>query len=502
MNLRKSLAAIFLLLLTSVLFGCSLLQEGDSEFQNPTDQAPPNFATVTHTPTPVPTTTPTPEPTPIPRIVRATDQNIDEDGTLQVAEVSLPADGWLVIYREVDGQPEKVIGQKPLSAGVHEAVTVDIDPEQATSTLYAGLNIDAGVQGIFEYPGADEPWPGEPRTRINVEIQLPRPLIAVTDQAISEDGIVTLDEVNALEPTWVLIHVDEGGEIGPAVGKILLEPGNHENATVSIPWREATPVLYAVLYEDQGEPGRFDSESDQPILINGQPVMASFQTTYPPNIVAYDQPVIDGGIVVDRVISNGSGWIAVYYDDGGQPGLIIGSAPLEDGLNTNIRVQLIESAVTPQLFLRLHQDSEPGDPFGFPAEDPEVLYNNRLPPPTTIRTDGGAHVIVEEQMIGPDDPVTVKLAVAPTDAWVAVQVDEDGQPGRMIGRTLIPAGVNRDVQIPLDAGWQPGLYHIVFYRDLGTAGRYDALGVDPLFTNPGGGVVRVPFTIQAQPNQP
>ena len=499
---RKFLAAILIFLMAATLIGCSLLQQGDSEFQDETDQNPPGFATVTLTPTPTPTSTPTPEPTPIPRIVRMSDQTVDESGRLLVDEVSLPADGWVVIYREADGEPDEPIGQLPLAAGVHEEVTVIVEAENATETLFAGLNIDAGVPGVFEFPGVDEPWPGEPRTSFKAEVLLPRAGIEVTDQIIGENGLVTLDRVESLNPSWVLIHNDEGGEIGPAIGRILLAPGLHENVPVTIPWRDATPTLYAVLYEDGGEPGRLDAaDSDRPILVDGQPVTATFRATYPANIVIFDQPVINSAITVDRAISNGPGWIAVYYDDGGQPGLIIGSAPLEDGLNTNIPVELIESAVTPQLFLRLHEDSEPGDPFGFPTEDPQVLYNDRLPPATAMRTDGGAHVIVEDQAIGQDDPARIKLAVAPEDAWVAIQIDEDGEPGRMVGRTLIPAGVSRDVQIALDAGWQPGRYHVVFYKDLGTPERYDPLGVDPLFINADGSVVRVPFTIQTDTDQ-
>ncbi|MBK9613796.1 hypothetical protein [Candidatus Amarobacter glycogenicus] len=73
-----------------------------------------------------------------------------------------------------------------------------------------------------------------------------------------------------------------------------------------------------------------------------------------------DQPVIGGTITVERVISNGPGWLVVYQDEGGSPGLIIGSAPLVDGLNEQVPVSVRESGVTPQLFIFLHEDTEPG----------------------------------------------------------------------------------------------------------------------------------------------
>lgn len=495
--------AAILLVLVSILAGCSLLERDGTGSQSEPTQTSAAFATVTLTPEPTPTATPTPQPTAVPRSIRATGTTVDESGMITIDYASLPEDGWLVIYRQVDGQPGDVIGQTALAAGVHEDVDVTVDPSAATSTLYAGLHVDAGTKGVFEFPGDDEPWPGEPKTRLQAELLMPRPSIEVADQAVSDDGVVMLDRVEVQDPTWVLLFADAGGVAGQPVGRTLLEPGIHENVTMRIPWRQATPVLHAVLYEDQGEAGRLeDIVTDPPILIDGQPIMASFRATYPPNILVFDQPLIDSGIEVNRVISDGPGWIVVYYDEEGQPGLIIGSAPLNDGLNENVRVNVIESAVTPQLYVRLHEDSEPDDDFNFPAEDPVVLFDNRLPPAVPFRITNDAQIIVENQEIGDDDPVTVSLVVNPVDTWVAVQIDQEGQPGRMLGRTLVPAGVNTDVQIQLDPGWEPGVMHIVLYRDLGTPKRYDALGVDPLLANSDGKFVQLPFTLDSRADMP
>jgi hypothetical protein len=489
-------ATIWLIILpVFALVGCSLRQNDPESSATPSPVTP-TFPTVTLTPTLTPTPTPTPEPTVIPRLVRASAQSVDDEGTLVVETVSLPADGWLVIYRQTDGNPGEIIGQTPLAAGEHTDVNVVIDPSTVTETLYAGLHIDEGAKGIFEFPGEDEPWPGEPRTRIDIDILLPRASIEVADQAVGEDGLVTIDRVEVVEPSWVLIHGTENGRVGQPLGRILLEPGIHENVVLSIHWREATPTLSAVLYQDSGETGQLDIDNgDRPVLVNGEPVTATFQATYPPYILVFDQPVVEGAILVDRVISNGPGWLAVYYDEDGQPGLIIGSAHLEDGLNENVLVNLIESAVTPQLYLRLHEDSELGDPFGFPAEDPVVLFDNRMPPATALRTDAGAHIMVDNQPATEEEQVSVSRVITPVDTWVAVHVDDEGQLGPMIGRTLVAPGVNRDVEIALDLGRTPGAFHIVLYRDLGEPGRFDALGVDPFLTNGDRTVVRVPFTL-------
>ena len=153
--------------LLPLLVGCSLLGGDD----NPVDGTPPPVVTVTLTPTPTPEPTATPSPTPIaPRVVMD-DQSLDDSGELVAAEVALPGPGWLVVLREDDGAPGESIGQTPLAGGLHQDVRVSVDPALATETLYARLHVDAGVEGVFEYPGADEPYPGEPGATFAVALE-------------------------------------------------------------------------------------------------------------------------------------------------------------------------------------------------------------------------------------------------------------------------------------------------------------------------------------------
>lgn len=208
--------------------------------------------------------------------------------------------------------------------------------------------MDAGVEGVFEYPGKDQPYPGKPGATFAVALQMLRPVIEAAEQTVGEDNIAVLALVEVLEPSWVVIHADEDGQAGEVLGAVRLEAGVHENVAVSIDRRYATPTLYAVLHEDDGQAGVMEFPArDRPVLVNGKPVVATFAAHYPPYVLVYDQPLIDGTITVDRVISEGPGWVAIYSDQDGQPGLIIGFAALEDGLNEQVRVQLIESAVTP-----------------------------------------------------------------------------------------------------------------------------------------------------------
>jgi hypothetical protein len=424
------------------------------------------------------------------------DQTLDESGVLIAAEVSLPSPGWLTIYRESEGQPDTIIGRQSLAPGVHENVEVSVDIEQATETLFAGVHTDLGAEGVFEYPGEDEPFPNEPETEFVVELAIPQPQIEVGEQTVGDDGIITLARLELLEPTWILIHADEGGEIGPVVGGLILDAGSYENVRLAIDWRKATPTLYAVLHKDGGEARVLDyPEGDLPVLSNGRPIVAEFKAVYPPEILVFDQPVVNNEIVIERVISNGPGWIAIYNELDGQPGFIIGSAPLADGLNEQVAVSLLPSRLTPQLYARLHVDSEPGDDFNFPAQDPEVRYNGRLPSAVAFRTDETAHALVRDQQLGEGNTLTVDHIVSAVNAWAAIYADADGQAGELLGRTWIPAGINRDVLVEVDPPPAPGVVHLVLYEDLGQPEEFEAPTIDLPLDNNDNRPIRIPFTI-------
>lgn len=88
--------------------------------------------------------------------VSVMDQAI-EDGMVTVPEVVSDGQGWMVIHADDDGSPGPVIGQAQVSDGVNRDVSVEIDVEMATETLYAMLHADTGEMGAYEFPDADPP---------------------------------------------------------------------------------------------------------------------------------------------------------------------------------------------------------------------------------------------------------------------------------------------------------------------------------------------------------
>lgn len=89
--------------------------------------------------------------------IEVEDQALGPDDTVVIAMVVMDQPGWVVIHADDDGTPGPVIGFASVEAGTTTDVTVEIDPDEATDTLHAMLHVDAGEEGVFEFPGPDVP---------------------------------------------------------------------------------------------------------------------------------------------------------------------------------------------------------------------------------------------------------------------------------------------------------------------------------------------------------
>ena len=470
------------------------VQPGDISATVPA-AAPSAIPTATQPPTA------TPEPTPIVPSITVDTPSLKEDGRLIISNVIIPDAGWLVIYQDEAGEPGAILGYARLVPGENSPITITIAARDATPTLFAQLHEDAGTYGLFEYPGPDIPL--DDGTDIiaesfQVDIQLPVPAIEVAEQMISSDGLAHIKGVFALEPGWLVIHNRENGEVGPAIGQIPVQSGQNDDLAFPIRWNIASTELLAGLYEDKEQPGGFDQDTDLPVLDEGSAIVAEFDVTLPPDIFVYDQALRDSKITVERATSDGPGWIAAYFDEAGQPGLIIGFAYLADGVNEFIDVELLETAVTERLFLILHEDSGNLREFDFPAADLPVIYEGQLLPPFLINISPGNYLITRDQPLGEETNITVPLVMTDLDTWLVIHnVDETGEADEAIGQTWIPAGINRDVQVIIDPDRSSGTIFAILHQDNAPLKQFDFPGgVDiPLLRNlfP----IQSPFTLEA-----
>jgi hypothetical protein len=492
-KIHYHLKTIYLLLLLVVgLTGCFRPNADEAatrtlsptETTTPAVSGPTSRPTNTPRPTQRPTNTSSPTPEPIRPSISVEEQSLAESGRLTISQVVAPSAGWLALQADEEGEPGAVLGYTEVEAGENEGVAVTVDPMQATETIHALLYLNEdGEPAANADTFATLTAVASESFAITIEVMLPA--VVVSDQAVSYDGVVQVESVVSSGPGWLVLYADADEMFGPALAMAPLVEGLNEQVTLSINWREATPDLHVALYRDTGRPGRFDfPEADPPVLVRNSPVTSSFHVTLPPDIFILDQPVVNGQVVIERVISNGPGWVVIQFDEEGQPGLIIGWAHLEDGLNEQVVVPVREEAVTPTMFAYLHEDTGLIGEFEYPAADNPIRFEGRAPDLVSFNTQPGNYLMTQDQVLA-GDTITIPLVVADTNLWVVVYADNNGELAGIIGRTWVPAGVNRQVVVQIDTNRATDTVQAVLHIDAATPEQFDYPNGDdvPLFRN-------------------
>ncbi len=135
-----------------------------------------------------------------------------------------------------------------------------------------------------------------------------------------------------------------------------------------------------------------------------EPAAASMVT---PSVTVMDQEIADGALVVAEVISDGAGWIVIHAQADGKPGPILGYAPVTDGANADVRVEVDAASTTETVFAMLHTDAGEAGQFEFPdGPDAPVKMGDKVvlapfavsKPAMSDGMAGGALVTVTESM--------------------------------------------------------------------------------------------------------
>jgi len=166
-------------------------------------------------------------------------------------------------------------------------------------------------------------------------------------------------------------------------------------------------------------------------------------------------------LVVERVLVPGASWIVVHADDNGKPGMRVGLKRVERGESTDVKVEL-EDLTTGKVIVAVHADRGTAEKFDFDMmakemspDRPYFVAEKELAKVATVREfgvkaeDGEASIDVADQP-GAAGTLAVARAVAPTDAWIVVHLDDDGAPGARVGLLHIPAGETADASVKLD----------------------------------------------------
>jgi len=95
------------------------------------------------------------------------------------------------------------------------------------------------------------------------------PSVTVGDQKASE-GAVTIDEVIASQPGWLVIHATRNGGPGPVIGFSPVVVGSNPDLAVDIDLSQATGQLFAMLHVDAGQAGEYEFPGDDaPVFDQG-----------------------------------------------------------------------------------------------------------------------------------------------------------------------------------------------------------------------------------------
>lgn len=90
------------------------------------------------------------------------------------------------------------------------------------------------------------------------------------------------------------------------------------------------------------------------------------------SVTVENQKVVDGKIIIAKVVSENPAWLVIHSDNSGAPGAVIGQVYVTKGENINLPVDLDVPKITPTLFAMLHADAGKIGQYEFPGADAPV----------------------------------------------------------------------------------------------------------------------------------
>ncbi len=312
---------------------------------------------------------------------------------LRVTAATLGADGWVAVWHEF-GDSHRLAGAVFLAKGTHADVPVPLDPPVGTLgspgglKLRVSLHVDAPADGMFTATetrsDGDDPVMSSSNGQSIVgvlEVALPDedPIsLVIADQTIIQSPPkITVTASLAAAPAYVVITRD-----GVVVGSERIWDKNPRNYPVSVELLRSwdAVALVGALFEADGDA----PDLDRPVLsLAGEPVTRSFSVVYPPDntLDVRDQTLVSWGYkvkIANLDIDQLPAWAAVYEDDGGAPGALLGKAAIATSPQVSLNIDLVRFvAPTETLWVALHADLAPLG--SLTAADPYLLDGDQMP---------------------------------------------------------------------------------------------------------------------------
>ena len=208
------------------------------------------------------------------------------------------------------------------------------------------------------------------------------------------------------------------------------------------------------------------------LMFLGLTYMAAAQMT--PTVVVGDQAIVNGKVTIEKVVSDGPGWIVIHTQKDGKPGPVIGHAPVSAGENTNVVVEIDATRATPTLYAMLHTDAGQLGTYEFPGADVPVKVGDQIVTPAFNVTVG---VGVADQAII-NGTVTVARVFSASPGWIVIHAQKDGKPGPVLGHGPVSPGMNTNVVVKIDVSGATPVLYAMLHTDAGQAGTYEFPGAD------------------------
>jgi LPXTG-motif cell wall-anchored protein len=234
-----------------------------------------------------------------------------------------------------------------------------------------------------------------------------------------------------------------------------------------------------------------------------------------PSVDVDNQSITNGTVVVAEATAAQDGWMVIHIDQNGNPGPVIGHTAVKKGENYKVAVKLERDVPAgTKLWAMLHIDAGKIGTYEFPGPDAPVVVNNDIvmkdfttntasgnpaaqPPAATEEANAGpASLDVDNQALT-NGSVVVAETNATQDGWMVIHVDQNGNPGPVIGHTAVKKGETYKVAVKLEQNVAPGAkLWAMLHIDAGKIGVYEFPGPDaPVVVN--NDIVMKPLTITA-----
>lgn len=226
---------------------------------------------------------------------------------------------------------------------------------------------------------------------------------------------------------WLMVRVPDVETIGWVWAEEVTLNGNVAALLVSDDVEEVGAETTTAASSDDAATGDETAAEEEPD--DGSTAMQDLK----PSLTVSAQDVIKGTITIAEAVAPEKGWIVVHADDAGSFGPIIGQAPVEAGVSTELNVKIDVDAATETLYAMLHVDGGVFGVFEFPGPDMPVLEEgNPISPAFSVTIGEMSIAEVDAEEPAASEPT----AVAPAETSLLEQGDVTTQLAIITSRAL------------------------------------------------------------------